>query len=194
MFQCFSASAAACCCKGPLKYAPLSGCLFVSLSIWGYSADVYLPVNNRLHYRKHCQMLSSFFFFFFPFFPSALTPVRIFVQIKRCYDFTVSWQTARARLVVSYCSSRKAFMWVSPRLGGNSTCFYKSSPLRNTCTEQRLHCFLRSHIVKIERAQRQQQAGLLNHSSFLAPLGWLKSSCQKHSITTDAGRGERLTC
>lgn len=135
-----------------------------------------------------------FFSFFFPFFPSALTPVRIFVQIKRCYDFTVSWQTARARLVVSYCSSRKAFMWVSPRLGGNSTCFYKSSPLRNTCTEQRLHCFLRSHIVKIERAQRQQQAGLLNHSSFLAPLGWLKSSCQKHSITTDAGRGERLTC
>lgn len=41
-----------------LKYVPLSGSVFASLSIWGYSADVYLPVNNGLHYHKHCQMLS----------------------------------------------------------------------------------------------------------------------------------------
>lgn len=112
-------------------------------------------------------------------------PVRIFVQIKHCYDFSISGQTARTQLWViaaaeAFYVSQFAFQW-------KSTCFYKSSPLRNTCTEQQAHCFSLGYIVKIESAARQHQAGLLNHSSFLAPLGWLKSSCQKHSIMTDVG-------
>lgn len=114
-------------------------------------------------------------FFIFP-------PVRIFVQIKRWCDFSVSGKTARTQLWV--IAAAEAF-YVSqfPSLW-KSTCFYKSFPLRNTCTEQHTHCFSLSYIVKIERPERQHQPGLLNHSSFLAPHGWLNSSCQKHSIMT----------
>lgn len=113
------------------------------------------------------------------------TPVRIFVQIKRWCDFSISGKTARTRLWV--IAAAEAF-YVSqfPSLW-KSTCFYKSFPLRNTCTEQQTHCFPLSYIVKIERPERQHQPGLLNHSSFLAPLGWLNSSCQKHSIMTGIG-------
>lgn len=113
------------------------------------------------------------------------TPVRIFVQIKHCYDFRVSGQTAKTQLWV--IAAAEAFYVSQFSSQWKSTCFYKSSPLRNTCTEQQAHCFPLSYIVKIERPERQHQAGLLNHSSFLAPLGWLKSSCQKHSIMTDVG-------
>ncbi len=117
-------------------------------------------------------------FFIFP-------PASIFVQIKHCHDFSVSGQTARARSWV--IAAGEAF-YVSQFLSQwKSTCFYKSSPLRNTCTEQQAHCFPLRYIVKIERHERQHQAGLLNHSSFLAPLGWLNSSCQKHSIMSDVG-------
>lgn len=110
------------------------------------------------------------------------SPVRLFVQIKHCYDFSVSGQTAKTQLWViataeAFYVSQFSSLW-------KSTCFYKSPPLRNTCTEQQAHCFPLRYIVKIERPERQHQAGLLNHSSFLAPLGWLKSSCQ-HSIMSD---------
>ena len=79
-----------------LKYVLLSGSLFVSLSIWVYSADVYLPVNNGLHYHKHCQMPSDTQGLFY--FPSY--SMRIFVQIKHCYDFSVPGQTAKTLLWV----------------------------------------------------------------------------------------------
>lgn len=116
---------------------------------------------------------------------SIFPPVSIFVQIKHCYDFSVSGQTARPRLWV--IAAAEAFYVSQFSSQWKSTCFYKSSPQRNTCTEQQAHCFPLSYIVKIERRERQHQAGLLNHSSFLAPLGWLKSSCQKHSVMRDVG-------
>lgn len=103
--------------------------------------------------------------------------VRMFVQTKHCYEFSVSGQAARTWLWV--IATAEAFYVSQFSSQWKSTCFYKSSPLRNTCTEQQAHCFPFSHIVKIERPERQHQAGLLNHSSFLAPLGWLESSCQK---------------
>lgn len=92
---------------------------------------------------------------------------------------SASQQTARAPRL-SYYSSRRLFIWVSSESQWKYTCFYKLSPLRNTCTEQQAHCFSFSRIIKIERRARQHQAGLLNHSYFLAPHGWLKSSCQQH--------------
>lgn len=116
-----------------------------------------------------------------------LPPASIFAQIKHCYDFSVSGQAARARLWViaaaeAFYVSQFASQW-------KSTCFYKSSS-----SEKHLYWATGSlfssqlHRKKIERRERQHQAGLLNHSSFLAPLGWLKSSCQKHSVMSDVGQ------
>lgn len=127
---------------------------------------------------SHAFGLTGAFFFIF-------TLVRILAQINHCYDFSVSGKTARTQLWVmaageAFYVSQLSSLW-------KSTCFYKPFPLRNTCTEQQTHCFSLSYVVKVERAARQRQAGLLNHSSFLAPLGWLNSSCQKHSIMTDVG-------
>lgn len=116
---------------------------------------------------------------------SRFPPARIFVQIKHRSDSSISGQTARPRPWV--IAAAEAFYVSQFWPQWKSTCFYKSSPLRNTCTEQQAHCFPLSYVVKIERRARQHQAGLLNHSSFLAPLGWLKSSCQKHFIMTDMG-------
>lgn len=167
-------------CKGPLKYVLLSGLLFVSLSVWGYSAaDVYLPVTMDYITANTVRCRQSHRNFFI------LPPARTVVQIKHCHDFSVSGQRARAPLWV--IAAAEAFYVSQFSSQWKPTCFYKSSPLRNTCTEQQAHCFPLSYIVKIERRERQHQAGLLNHSSFLAPLGWLKSSCQKHFSVTDVG-------
>lgn len=92
---------------------------------------------------------------------------------------SASRQTARTWRV-SYYSSTSLFIWVNSESQWKFTCFYKPSPLRNTCTEQQAHCFSSCCIVKIERRARRSGAGLLNHSYFLAPHGWLKSSCQEH--------------
>lgn len=110
-------------------------------------------------------------------------PARIAMQIKRRSDSGVSGQTARARSWVIAAAEGFYVSQFWPQW--KSTCFYKSSPLRNTCTEQQAHCFPLSYVVKIERRARQHRAGLLNHSSFLAPLDWLRSSCHKHFIMSD---------
>lgn len=81
-------------------------------------------------------------FFIFLYF----TPVRLFVQIKHRYDFSVSGQTARTRLwVIAAAEAFYVSQFTSQR---KSTCFYKSSPQRNTCTEKQTHCFSLSYIVK----------------------------------------------
>lgn len=118
-----------------------------------------------------CFLLHRGFFFAYFFFQHSLLQ-RIYVQIKHCYDFSVSWRLASTPPWV--IAAAEAFYVSQFSSQWKSTCFYKSSPLRNTCTEQQAHCFPLSYIVKIERPERQHQAGLLNHSSFLAPLGWLR--------------------
>lgn len=166
-----------------LKYVPLSGCLslcqsevtalmFISRSTMH---DITANTVRRLHSHRDFSFINIYIYIF--------APARIFVQINHCYDFSVSGQTASSELLRQEkpsCVSQFTSQW-------KYTCFYKSPPLRNTCTEQQAHCFSLSYIVKIERPERQHQAGLLNHSSFLAPLGWLKSSCQKHSVMSDGG-------
>lgn len=124
-----------------LKCALLSGSLLVLLSIWGYSADAYVLFNRYYMTTSivRCLQLHNDLFIF--------SPARIIVQIKYCYDFSVSGQTARARLWViavadAFYVSQFWSQW-------KSTCFYKSSPLRNTCTEQQAHCFPLSQVVKI---------------------------------------------
>lgn len=142
-------------------------------------------VRQVLHYHKYCQMPSAAQWLY-----SLFPPARIFVQIKHCSDSSSAGQTARPNTWVIAAAEAFYVSQFWPRW--KSTCFYKSSPLRNTCTEQQAHCFPLSYVVKIERRARQHQAGLLNHSSFLAPLGWLKSSCQKHFIMSDMGLEIRL--
>lgn len=82
---------------------------------------------------------------------------------------------------------QQSFMWVSSVLSGNLPVFTSHLFWETPVLSNRLIVFPPSHIVKIERRVRQHQAGLLNHSYFLAPLGWLKSSCQKRFIMSDVG-------
>lgn len=107
------------------------------------------------------------------------------MEIKQCSDFSGFGQTASTKLWV--ITAAEAFYVSHFTSQWKATCFYKLSPLRNTCTEQRAHCFSPSYIVKDWKTSETTPGRFAESLILLAPLGWLKSSCQKHSITTDEG-------
>lgn len=132
---------------------------------------IFLTVQRRSHCHKYCGMPSVAGWLYHV--PSCEESCKLNGALA-----STPRQTARASRV-SYYSSSSLFIWVDSESQWKFTCFYKPSPLRDTCTEQQAHCFSSCYIVKIERRARRSGAGLLNHSYFLAPHGWLKSSCQE---------------
>lgn len=156
---------------------------YLSLSIWGYCADVYLLVNNGLVTTNTDSHTGTFFPILFPLLWRHLCCADL------CNDFSLSGQMARTWLWV--IAAAGAF-YVSQFLSRwRSTCFYKSSPLRNTCTEQQESLFSSQLYRKVWKSGETTPGRFAESLILVAPRGWLKSSCQKHSIMRDVGLDTR---
>lgn len=149
----------------------------VSLSIWGFSADVYLLVNNGLHYHKHCLMPSVKQGLFYapppppPLLPP-LPPVRIFLW-KLNSTVNPTSPGGQPDLSCELLLQRRPFMWVNLRRGGNLPVFTSHLFRETPALSNRLIVFLLVTPLRLkDRRDNTGQVCWITHHSWRHSADW----------------------